>query len=166
MPDQYDRPSPMDRLLVSLEAWLKADVGVAAIVTKDVGEESVVDVAQGITPRMPAPCVRLTRDDQGDEPLTTWTIESMPASLVVGVVCCSQSEAPRDKDLSAAGSWDALGTLEAAVKAALRRFFAPSRDITSILGGPYKATASTAYTDGNYWPVVASEITIKLNKQG
>jgi len=163
--DQYDKPSAWSALLDDFEAFLKADAGVSAIVSKTVGGVPVVDVAQGITPALPAPCIRLCRGQEGAQPLTGWRFDWLPASVEFDIVCCAQSTGPRDAQLSAKGAWDALGAMESAVLAAARRYFTPARDLTPILGGPFRASIkSIDPTDGSYWPVVGSQITIQLNK--
>jgi hypothetical protein len=161
--DQYDKPAFWSVLLDSLEAWLKADAGIVALLTKPSG----VDVAQGLTPQIPAPCIRLLRGDEGLEPLTGYAFDQIPAQIQIDIAVCAQALAPRDAKLSARAPWDALGALEAATKSALRRYFAPQRDLSSVLGAPFAAyIASTTPTDGSYYPVVGSTITIIMNKKG
>ena len=162
MADQFDKPAFWSVLLDSLEAWLKADAGVAALLTKPGG----VDVAQGMTPQIPAPCIRLLRGDEGSEMLTGYAVDQIPAQIQIDLALCAQALAPRDTKLSARAPWDALGALEAATKAALRRYFAPTRNLSSILGAPFAAQIqSTTPTDGSYYPVVGSTITIIMDKQ-
>lgn len=165
MLDRFDRPAFWTVLLDDLEAWLKADTAVAALLTKPDG----VDVAQGITPVVPAPCVRLLRGDEGEQPLTAYRFDSIPQQVAVDLALCTQAASPasRDGKLSARASWDALGALEAAVLAALRRYFAPERNLSSILGAPFAASVpSITPTDSSYWPVVGSTISILLNRKG
>lgn len=165
MLDQYDRPCAWTLLLAAQEAFLKDDPTVAAIVSKEIDGENVVDVAQGSTPSLIAPCIRLGRGPEGAQPLSAWTYDTLPASIEFDIALYTQSELPRDDDLSARDPWVALGALEAAVIASERRFFAPQRDITSLLGGPFAAKIKEILlTDANYWPTVASQITIQLNK--
>jgi hypothetical protein len=165
VPDRYDRPAFWTVLLDDLEAWLKADAGVVVLLTKADG----VDVAQGLTPTIPAPCVRLLRGDEGEQPLTGYRFDSIPQQVAVDLALCAQSEVPatRDSKLSARSSWDALGTLEAAVLASLRRYFSPERDLSATLGAPFWGTVKNITpTDGSYWPVVGSTISILLNRKG
>ena len=165
MLDRFDRPAFWTVLLDDLEAWLKADTAVAALLTKPDG----VDVAQGITPVVPAPCVRLLRGDEGEQPLTAYRFDSIPQQVAVDLALCTQAASPasRDGKLSARASWDALGALEAAVLAALRRYFAPERDLSTTLGVPFWGAVKTITpTDSSYWPVVGSTISILLNRKG
>lgn len=165
MLDRFDKPAFWSVFADDFEAFLKADAGVIAILTKDVGGVSLVDVAQGVTPALPAPCVRLCRGSEGKQPLTTYQWDAIPASFEFDLACCAQVTGPRDPQLSAKSSWDALGAMEAAVLAAARRYFDPMRDIASILGAPFQASVKGIEpTDGSYWPVVGSTITIQLNK--
>lgn len=165
MPDQFDRPSFWSLLHNDIEAWLKADAGIAALLTKSPTTGSVVDVAQGITPSIPAPCIRILRGDEGKQDLTCFQYHAIPEQIGIDLALCSQQTAPRDKDLSARAPWDALALLEAATLAALRRYFSPARSLSSILGAPFEAhVASITPTDGGYYPVVGSTISIILNK--
>ena len=170
MADKYERPAAWALLLDHLEAGLKADAGVAALLTKTKADKSgtYVDVAQGETPNISAPCVRLKRDEEGEQPLTTfrgWGDE-LPPRIVAQVVLYSQSTAAaRDDKLSAAPAYELLRKLEERVLAALRRLFAPEIDLEPILGAPYLAKiAKSAGTDATYWPTVAAVHTITLNK--
>lgn len=167
MPDQFDRPAFWSVLLDSLEAYLKADSGVVALLTKTKPDNSgtFVDVAQGITPNIPAPCIRVLRGNEGGQPLTGFQVGGIPEQIAVDFALCSQSLTPRDRSLSAKAPWDALGNLEAATLAALRRYFVPTRRLTTILGAPFEASVSSITpTDGGYYPVVGSTISILLNK--
>ena len=167
MVDRFDKPAFWSVFADDFEAWLKADAGVVAILTKTVGDVSLVDVAQGVTPALPAPCVRLCRGSEGKQPLTAYQWDALPASFEFDIACCAQATGPRDAQLSAKPSWDALGAMEAAVLAASRRYFDPTRDLVTVLGAPFAAQVkSIEPTDGTYWPVVGSIITIALNKQG
>ena len=166
MPDRFDRPSFWSLLHNDLEAWLKADAGVAALLTKTpTSGTPFVDVAQGITPSVPAPCIRIMRGNEGGQALTGFQSDAIPEQIEIDLAMCSQQAAPRDKDLSARAPWDALALLEAATLAALRRYFAPTRSLSSILGAPFEASIlSITPTDGGYYPVVGSTISIVLNK--
>jgi len=162
--DRFDIPAFWVLLHNDLEAWLKDDAGVAALLTKNApGGPAFVDVAQGITPSVPAPCIRILRGNEGRQELTCFVTDSIPGQIEIDLALCSQSVAPRDKDLSARAPWDALALLERATLAALRRYFA--RGLSKILGAPFEASvASITPTDGGYYPVVGSTISIILNK--
>lgn len=166
MVDRFDIPVFWSLLQNDLEAWLKADAGVAALLTKNApGGPAFVDVAQGITPNVPAPCIRILRGNEGRQELTDFLSDAIPGQIEIDLALCSQSVAPRDKDLSARAPWDALALLERATLAALRRYFASSRSLSKILGAPFEASvASITPTDGGYYPVVGSTISIILNK--
>jgi hypothetical protein len=167
--DRFDRPAFWPVLLGDLEAFLEADSQVAALLTKTAPGSSTtyVDIALGLTPVIPAPCIRIMRGDEGKQPLTAFRGDEIPQQIVFRLALCTQSSTPaqRDSQLSATEAWDALGALEAATLSALRRYFAPTRSLSSILGAPFDAEIqSIAPTNESYWPVVGSAISIILNK--
>ena len=151
----------------SLLEWLRSDDDVAALVTGTKGDETVVDIAEGLTPAIPANGIRLLRGDEGEEPLTGYRVGWLPASLTIVIAMWARASVPsqRDEQMSADSSWAASAALEAAVKASLRAYFDPSRNMTEILGAPYSAVIRGTISEGkDYWPAVASAITIELNR--
>lgn len=169
--DKYVRPVAWALVLDYIETRMKADSGVAALLTKTTADRSstYVDVAQGSTPNVPAPCVRLNRDEEGEQPLTTYRGwgDEMPPKIVTQIAIHAQATvAPRDANLSAASAYELLRNLESVVVASLRRMFAQEVDIAAVLGAPYSAHISaSAGTDKTYWPTVASVYTVTLNKR-
>ena len=167
MADRFDFDPFWGVLADSIETWYKADSGVVALFTKSNETGTFVDVAQGMTPNLPAPCLRLMRGPELGQPLTTFRhvgIE-IPPQVQIDLVLCSQFTAPRDAQASARGPWETLRTLERAVLAATRRYFAFERNLSSILGAPFSAAVlSITPTPGGYYPVVGSTISIQLNK--
>lgn len=166
MVDRFDLDPFWGVFADDLEAWLKADAGVVGLLTKASESGTFVDVAQGMTPSIPAPCVRLCRGPEGNQPLTTFRGrgQEIPPQIQLDLVLCSQFTAPRDPQGSARGPWETLRALERVVLAALRRYFAPERNLSSILGAPFAASASITPTPGGYFPVVGCTISLQLNK--
>lgn len=167
MADRFDYDPFWGVFADDLETYLKADSGVVALLTKPNETGTFVDVAQGMTPNIPAPCVRLCRANESGQPLTTFRGKGLeiPPQLQLDLVLCSQYLTPRDAQASARGPWDTLRALERVVLAALRRYFAPERSLSTILGAPFAATVlSIVPTPGGYYPVVGCTIALQLNK--
>lgn len=151
----------------ALEAWFRADVALAALLTHQRGDDTVVDIAQGSTPAMQPPCMRIHRGPQGKTPLTTRRFDDLPAQIVVLIDLHAQDAVIRDADLSAQAAWGALAQIERATLDSLAEFFAPTRNLTSVLGAPFAAeVVAITPTGESYYPAVASRITLTLNKQG
>jgi hypothetical protein len=165
--DRFDCDPFWGILADDMETWYKTDSGVVALLTKDSSDGPFVDVAQGMTPTLPAPCLRLMRGPELGQPLTTFRFNGadIPPQCQIDLILCSQYTSPRDAQASARGPWDTLRTLERAVLAATRRYFAMERNLSSILGAPFTATVlSITPTPGGYYPTVGSTISIQLNK--
>lgn len=153
-------------LMDSLETWFAADATLAALLTHKRGDADVVDIAQGHTPEKAPPCMRIHRGPQGETPLTAQRFDDLPAQIVVLIDLHAQDSVARDSNLSAQAAWDALATIERATVGALARYFAPSRNLTSVLGAPFEARIEAIVpTSDAYFPAVASRITLVLNKR-
>lgn len=150
----------------ALEAWFREDTVLAALLTHKQGDTDVVDIAQGSTPEKLPPCMRIHRGPQGATPLTTRRYDDLPAQIVVLIDLHAQDSVIRDDALSAKAAWGALAQLERATLDSLAKFFAPSRNLTAILGAPFAAEVAAITPTGEaYYPAVASRITLMLNKE-
>lgn len=149
----------------ALEAWFAADTTLAPLLTHKQGDDDVVDIAQGSTPEKHPPCMRIIRGPQGVTPITTRRTDEIPAQIVVLIDLHAQDSVIRDSNLSAHASWDALAEIERATLDSLAKFFAPTRNLSSILGAPFAAEVAAITPVGEaYYPAVASRITLMLNK--
>lgn len=151
----------------ALEAWFTADAELAALLTHKQGDTDVVDIAQGSTPEKFPPCMRIHRGPQGPTPLTTRRFDDLPSQIVVLIDLHAQDSVVRDADLSAQAAWGALAQIERATLDSLAKFFAPTRNLSPVLGAPFAAEiVAITPTGESYYPAVASRITLMLNKQG
>jgi hypothetical protein len=155
--------------LSAVEAWLQADAVVAPLVTHEQGDTTVVDVAQGFTPAIIAPAIRIIRGPQGRTSGTIFLAGlqgEIPATFTFFVDIHALAGNEPDAESSAAPAWGALGTLEDAVLTSLRKCFGPGRNLSTVLGAPFQLTVESINpVDESYWPAVASRITCVLNQE-
>lgn len=123
-------------ILSALETFLKADAFAAVVAHAD----GTPSIGIGIPGAPEAPCVWLARGKDGERALTlAQEPEPFPGQYTfTAEVWAVVPDAPTEAAILLAG-YQALSTLEDAFLAALRRFFSPKRETSSILGGVYAA---------------------------
>lgn len=152
---------------VTLRAWLLADSQFAPLVMQSDANGPFSAIGLGVPPVAEAPCVWIARGRDGERNIAlTDHSPQLPGQFTLTVelwaVMPHGDTTGEELDLAQA----ALAVLEDAFVASLKRFFAPDRNVSSVLGGAYRAIISQAIplADNSNRPQVGSLFTIVINK--
>lgn len=131
-------------LLVALREWTESDPLFAPLITHADGK---VMTGIGFPGAAKAPCVWYTRGPQGEKNLALNVLpECLPGALLVNAELWAKIPVvtTMTEEAKLLAAYQALSDFEDAWFASVRRFFAPTRALSGILGGYYSASISTA----------------------
>ncbi len=126
-------------VLLALESFLKADT-FGALVAHEDGTPSI---GIGTPGAAEAPCAWLARGNDGEREIVLSEMpEGVPGKLTFTVEVWAVVPDGATESAQLLGGYQSLSDMEDAFLAALRRFFSPARETSSILGGIYAARIS------------------------
>jgi hypothetical protein len=149
-------------VLLALEDFLKAD-SFAAVVAHVDGTPSI---GIGTPGAAEAPCVWLARGNDGERSITlSQEPEGFPGQYTFTAEVWAVVPDGATESIQLRSGYQALSDLEDAFLAALRRFFSPKRETSSILGGTYAAriTQVIPLADDSGGRQMGSLFTVVLN---
>jgi hypothetical protein len=155
--------------LEALRAWCVADSALATLTEQTDAFGTAPRIGVGIPAAAEAPCIWLARGKDGERDIDLLRLmpPGIPGQLTLTAeVWALVPHADRIEDQEAAGS-AALAQLEDALVLALRGFFDPARNISGVLGAPYRASIVSIIplADDSKRPQVGSLFTIVLNER-
>ncbi len=150
--------------LTALRDWTASDPAFAPLITS----EGKVQAGIGFPGAAKAPCVWYTRGRQGERDLPLNVLpECLPGALVLNAELWAKIPpvVNMTEDAKLLAAYQALSEFEDAWLECMRRFFAPTRNVSAILGGYYSASISQAIplASESALAQIGSSYTIALN---